>query len=346
MWVNLRLFGSEGALLSEINPYDVEAATLKGLDYSYSDPNGILPSPQPLTAAESHLDALVYEMSPSSTLTGEEHTFHFVLADSRFKDNRIPPLGFRIVDAPDRLAEPAWNGSVATDYFTEQEYVGGYDEIEIPVPANATGVEIRLYYQTTSREYVEFLRDEINGTAGTLQGVGVAGDAPYLAQADPFFARLKAWGDAIWQLWRNNRSVPGAAPVLMAETSLELHGGVDASVELDKATNGLDADTAPGPLISVGDPVTWAYQVTNTSNVTLTGISVTDDQGVTVNCPQTALAAGESMTCSASGTATAGQYANIGTVTAEPPVGATVSDSDTSHYFGTTEEIIFTNGFE
>ena len=40
----------------------------------------------------------------ASTHTGEDHTFHFALATSRAKDNRIPPKGFRIGEAAARLA--------------------------------------------------------------------------------------------------------------------------------------------------------------------------------------------------------------------------------------------------
>ena len=34
-------------------------------------------------------------------------------------------------------------------------------------------------------------------------------------------------------------------------------------IDVEKATNGQDADQAPGPEIPVGDPVTWTYGVTN-----------------------------------------------------------------------------------
>jgi uncharacterized repeat protein (TIGR01451 family) len=87
------------------------------------------------------------------------------------------------------------------------------------------------------------------------------------------------------------------------------------------------------------DNVFWEYVITNDGNVTLTGISVVDDQGVTVVCPKTTLAVGESMTCTASGQAEPGQYANIGTVIGTPPVGSDVTDSDISHYFGSAPEI-------
>jgi hypothetical protein len=40
---------------------------------------------------------------------------------------------------------------------------------------------------------------------------------------------------------------------------------------------------------------TWTYVVTNTGNVNLTNVMVTDDRGVTVTCPQNALSVGQSM---------------------------------------------------
>ncbi|HET9227162.1 MAG TPA: GEVED domain-containing protein [Thermoanaerobaculia bacterium] len=105
---------------------------------------------------------------------------------------------------------------------------------------------------------------------------------------------------------------------------------------LEKSTNGQDADLPPGPTIQVGDPVAWTYTVSNPGPAPVTGLAVTDDQGVTVTCPVTTLAASESVICTAAGTAEPGQYANVGTATAQLPLGGTVSASDPSHYFGQT----------
>jgi hypothetical protein len=105
------------------------------------------------------------------------------------------------------------------------------------------------------------------------------------------------------------------------------------ALDLEKHTNGHDADTPTGPEIAVGGAVNWQYFVTNTGNVALSNVSVTDDQGVVVTCPKTTLAAGEAMTCTGSGTATLGQYANLGTATGQYN-GQTVQDTDPSHYLG------------
>ena len=78
--------------------------------------------------------------------------------------------------------------------------------------------------------------------------------------------------------------------------------GVVPSIAIVKSTNGDDANDPPGPFIPVGSGVTWTYLVTNTGNSDLTEITVVDNQGVSVTCPQTDLAPGASMTCTASGT--------------------------------------------
>lgn len=100
------------------------------------------------------------------------------------------------------------------------------------------------------------------------------------------------------------------------------------AITVTKLTNGSD-----GPSILVGSTVNWTYEVSNTGNVALTAVSVSDDKGVTVTCPKTTLAVGESMTCTGSGTATAGDYSNLATAsgTFETQV---VSATDPSSYFG------------
>jgi uncharacterized repeat protein (TIGR01451 family) len=120
--------------------------------------------------------------------------------------------------------------------------------------------------------------------------------------------------------------------------------GAAPGVDIQKLTNGIDADEAPGVYIPVGERVDWVYEVTNSGNQDLVGVVVTDDQGVTVACPQTTLAVGESMNCTATGTAEEGQYENVGTVTADTvaPEPVTLTASDPSHYFGTISAIDIT----
>jgi hypothetical protein len=138
----------------------------------------------------------------------------------------------------------------------------------------------------------------------------------------------------------------GGLPDVSASDPSHYFGAVPG-IAIEKRTNGQDADSPPGPYIPVGDAVRWAYEVTNTGGITLTGVTVVDDQGVAVNCPTDVLGAGEAMTCAAEGTASAGPYANVGTARGTPPGGDAVSASDTSHYYGTAPELTIekrTNG--
>ncbi|NPV07960.1 MAG: hypothetical protein HPY83_08360 [Anaerolineae bacterium] len=216
MFVNIRVFDTAKIALPipvyEINPYDYTVGTLKGLP-------GVASSPA-LQADERYEDRLVYEAKGSSSLTGEARTFHFALTTGRYKDNRIPPAGFDVASSAARLADPVYNGVSALNYFTVDEYAGGYDDVLVTgLPLNATSVEVTLFYQTTTREYVEFLRDEINGTATTLVGTGAGGDPPYIVSTDGFFSHLRGWGDTIWNLWLHNKDLPGAAPIRMASAT-------------------------------------------------------------------------------------------------------------------------------
>jgi hypothetical protein len=239
MFINVKAFDAAGNVIYEVNPYDAAAGTLKGLTYPYQPGMG-LPDPLPLTTSEIYVDELVYEMKPSSSdkvpntqgvgLTGEYKTFHFALATGRYKDNRIPPKGFDAANAALRSAETVYTTKLpdgtfvdtGSTYYTDAEYAGGYDEVVLTLPVVADLVQVNLYYQTTSREYMEFLRDEIKGTGNlTLSSPTPSGEPDaYVVQTDPFFGQLKAWGDTIWQLWTHNMNVDGAVPFLMAQAQV------------------------------------------------------------------------------------------------------------------------------
>ncbi|MGB5440531.1 MAG: hypothetical protein WBN90_12890, partial [Gammaproteobacteria bacterium] len=127
------------------------------------------------------------------------------------------------------------------------------------------------------------------------------------------------------------------------------------AVDIEKATNGVDADDPNGsdvPPVAPGSPVSWTYVVTNTGNEPLDNVAVVDDQGVLVSCSQDTLAPGATITCTATGSAddlnttgfttVPGQcggvtntpvYENFGSVSATGSnSGAPVSDADPSHY--------------
>lgn len=82
------------------------------------------------------------------------------------------------------------------------------------------------------------------------------------------------------------------------------------AIDIEKTTNNEDADTPTGPMIVVGAPVLWEYIVTNTGNVPLTDVVVEDD--ILGIIGTISLAAGESATLTATGTALAGIQAGDG----------------------------------
>ena len=114
-------------------------------------------------------------------------------------------------------------------------------------------------------------------------------------------------------------------------------GGIyqlNSSIDIEKSTNGEDADNTNGPEIKVGEKVIWEYNVTNRGNVKLTNIVVKDNKEGVINCPKTELNAGESMVCVKEGVAKKGKYENEAIVTAKDPTGESKSDKDPSHYYG------------
>ncbi len=142
MWINVRAFDAANALVYESGAYD--AAT------------GVLAHDEDLRLYEAEL-GISPALAGALGLTAGP-SFHFVLNDSIYKDNRIPPrgftnAGFALVQATP--VDPDWPGP-------EPRYDDGqhWDEAHYDLPATSDRLEVTLYYQTTSKEYVEFLRDE------------------------------------------------------------------------------------------------------------------------------------------------------------------------------------------
>lgn len=103
---------------------------------------------------------------------------------------------------------------------------------------------------------------------------------------------------------------------------------------IEKSTNGIDADSAPGPILNPGVPVEWTYSVSNLGHEPMLSLTVTDDQGEIVTCPQSTLDPGETMACTASSLAVVGAYRNIGRVSATSQDAPVMRAQDESHYLG------------
>jgi len=112
-------------------------------------------------------------------------SFHFALNDTLLKDNRIPPLGFT------NAAFDVFGGRpVDPEHTGGPRYADGqnWDSSTFAMPASAVRVWVELKYQTTSKDYVVFLRDQntSNTTGQDLYDAWVLNGraAPVVMKAD------------------------------------------------------------------------------------------------------------------------------------------------------------------
>ncbi|HWR84307.1 MAG TPA: PKD domain-containing protein [Candidatus Deferrimicrobium sp.] len=171
IWINLKAYDGAGTLLKESGAYDSTTGVLTH-----------------------DADVRIYEIKPgiSATLapvvglpTGP--SFHFVLNNEIFSDNRIPPRGFTNANFI-MIQSPPVGYSYADGQF--------WDETSYSLPAGTVTITATLYYQTLSKEYVEFLRDE---------------------------NRTNTSGQTLYNLWSTNGK---SAPVAMNTKTLSLQPSV------------------------------------------------------------------------------------------------------------------------
>ena len=115
-------------------------------------------------------------------------------------------------------------------------------------------------------------------------------------------------------------------------------GVLAPTIKIEKTTNGIDADEGPGPILFLGDVVTWTYTITNEGGVGLSGIYVDDDvEGepsyVSGDDGDNVLEPSEEWVYTATGIVALGQYANLGSVEGWYN-GIKHTNSDPSHYLG------------
>jgi hypothetical protein len=219
----------------------------------------------------------------------------------------------------------------------------GVDADDPPGPYISVGEPVEWTYTVTNTGNVM-----LTGVTVVDDQPGVTPDcAPFDLQPDETVV-CTASGVAVEGQYGNLGVATGHPPVgdpVMAEDPSH-YFGMFAGLDIEKATNGVDADDPPGPEIEVGFPVEWTYTVRNTGNVPLIGVTVEDDQPeVEPDCLPFDLGPDEEVVCTANGVAVEGQYENVGTVTGTPPVGPPVADSDPSHYLG-FYGLPFSDGFE
>jgi hypothetical protein len=142
IWLNVKFYDARTNLLGESGAYDPATGILShdaeakiyavhpGLETNLAVALGLMPGP----------------------------SFHFVLNNKIYEDNRIPPRGFT------RAAYAAFGGAPVGHSYADGQY---WDDTFYTLPPGTVRAEVRLYYQSTSKEFVEFLRDEnVTNTRG------------------------------------------------------------------------------------------------------------------------------------------------------------------------------------
>ncbi|HET6349269.1 MAG TPA: T9SS type A sorting domain-containing protein [Candidatus Krumholzibacteria bacterium] len=143
VWINLKAYDQSHSQVYESGAYD--AAT------------GVLTHDEDAKIYETKIGFSTRLATLLSQTAGP--TFHFVLNDSVYKDNRIPPRGFTNAGFESVQAQPVDATYPDGQYWDDTTYL---------LPTNARFVEATLYYQSTSKEYIEFLRDaNTTNSAGT-----------------------------------------------------------------------------------------------------------------------------------------------------------------------------------
>ena len=185
------------------------------------------------------------------------------------------------------------------------------------------------------------------GDTVTCEGTGIAIDGPYNNVGDvsgspvvPDFATCGCDPLDV-TTWPTDAAayvaavgVDGAPQGSVTDADASHYTGLvpGAAIDIEKATNGVDSDEAPGETINLGEAVTWTYVVVNTGQLALTDATVTDNQGVVVSCDVDGdgvfdgtnvialMLPGASVTCEGTGVAIDGPYENVADVTGAPAI--------------------------
>ena len=226
-----------------------------------------------------------------------------------------------------------------------EKATNGEDADVGPGPGIPEGETVTWTYNVTNTGNVNLTNIQVNDDIlGSITNIIDQGDGDDILSVGESWI-LEATGTAACGDYENIGNVTGdSGDTTVTDEDLSHYFGECPDIDIEKATNGEDADVGPGPGIPEGETVTWTYNVTNTGNVNLSNILVTDDMlGAIANIIDQGdgddiLAVGESWILEATGTAACGDYENIGNVTGDSG-DTTVTDEDLSHYFGECPDI-------
>jgi uncharacterized repeat protein (TIGR01451 family) len=234
----------------------------------------------------------------------------------------IPPSGPRVT-APSSLSIPAVRSPAITLLKTAS-----------PTGFSGPGVVINYSYRVTNTGNVTLtavtVTDPHSGLSAitcpspTLApGVNETCTASYTTtQADVDRGSVANTGTA--------SGLPPSGAAVTAQSSVTVPATLTPAIGLAKTAS-------PTSVSAVGTVITYSYAVTNTGNVTLSSVHVTDPMvGLSaITCPNPSLPPQAGETCTATYTTTQadmdrGSIANTGTASGSPPSGSTVTDQSSA----------------
>ncbi len=192
------------------------------------------------------------------------HSFHFVLNDKVIEDRRIPPYGFSYDEAKLRNSLP-----VPETLFGNPGPGGIYnhwDIVSFPVPPNVNSAQVRVFYQPTSWEYIQFLYLQNDGQDPFLsnEGVNLLDGWLNTGQAPPLELRF---------INVSNLTPPSGSPP--GEPSHQLIRAEHMRVEKDLSTGNLRIYYTPG-CDAVGHAIYYG-PLSNLSNYDYSGSFCSND---------------------------------------------------------------------
>ena len=230
-WINVRWHDATGGLIHEDGAYDPATALLdEETTRVYAAHPGIGRSWAQTLVAVGYDPALAltYDLAGNVTATlgelaagslGESiPTFHFVLNDTMVEDHRIPPFGFDPAEAARRNASPVPAGAYPV---LPDGRLPHWDDVSFPVPVGAARAAVQVYYQSSAREYIEFLRhaNTTNDRGQTLYqawlNTGMSPPEPLLAPGGsptPVAWTVPACSGPPSPVGATLRAVPGTLP--------------------------------------------------------------------------------------------------------------------------------------
>ncbi len=140
MWVYVRFVDASNATLWESGAYDFATGTLLDADAKQYGAHMV---------TSGGMAAAVNLPDPTD--------FHIALLNEVVTDNRIPPRGFT------NAAYASFGGEPRGAAYADGQH---WDDTHYQIPAGADRAIVIVYHQTTTREYIEFLRDA--NTTNTL----------------------------------------------------------------------------------------------------------------------------------------------------------------------------------